>query len=69
MLVKYNNRNQFLTAKLLNYFLFYHRHSEIIIKYNGGGSGLILNDSPVLKLLSVGWWLMLLFGWAYRGST
>ena len=43
----FNNRNFFLTAKLLNqgyrhnkiriaFFKFYHRHSELIVKYNIG---------------------------------
>ena len=36
----FNNRNLFLTAKLLNKVIdiikFYHRHSELIVKYNIG---------------------------------
>ena len=32
-----------------------------------GGSGLILNDGPDVKLKSVGWCLMLVVGLAHRG--
>ena len=34
----------------------------------GGRSGLILNDNPDVKLSSVGWCLMLVFGLANYGS-
>ena len=41
-------------------FLF---NSTALVGWWGGRSGLILNDNPDVKLLSVGWCLMLVLAW------